>query len=191
MDIVVANVPTKFGMLLSRSWSAELKGAMQMDFSYATIPVFNQQRRLWRESRLKYMVSNKECPENHPIYVVDTDMGSSIFFNSPEPPESPFVMIKAKGDNTEFNEEPEISIEQKAQWFTMHFDGACNKEGARAGITISAPYFIEQTNFSYKFYFNCTNNVAEYEAFLLGLQILKKMQAKRVYIYGDSDLVLS
>ena len=57
-----------------------------MDFSYATIPVFNQQRRLWRESRLKYMVSSKECPKNHPIYAVDTDMGSSIFFNSSKPP---------------------------------------------------------------------------------------------------------
>ena len=50
MDIVVAEVPPKFGLLLSRSWSAKLKGTMQMDFNYATIPVFNQQRRLWRES---------------------------------------------------------------------------------------------------------------------------------------------
>ena len=47
-SIVVANVPAKFGMLLSRSWSTKLKGTMQMDFSYATIHVFNQQRRLWR-----------------------------------------------------------------------------------------------------------------------------------------------
>jgi len=76
MDIVVVDVPAKFGMLLSRSWSAKLKGTMQMDFSYATIPVFNQQRILSRENRLKYMVSSKECPENHPIYVVDTNMGS-------------------------------------------------------------------------------------------------------------------
>ena len=99
-------------------------------------------------------------------------------------------MIKPKGDNIEVKEEPKISIEHKAQWFTIHFDGACSKEGAGAGITISTPYFIEHTNFSYKFYFNCTNNVVEYEALLVGLQILKKMQAKRVYIYGDSELVL-
>ena len=136
------------------------------------------------------MVCSKECPKNHLIYVVDTDMESSIFFNSLEPPESPFVMMKAKGDNREIKEEPEISIEQKSQWFTMHFDGACSKEGVGAGITISTPYFIEHANFSYKFYFNCTNNVVEYEALLLGFQILKRMQAKRVYIYGDSELVL-
>ena len=27
------------------------------------------------------MVSNQEKPENHPIYVFDIDLGSSIFFN--------------------------------------------------------------------------------------------------------------
>ena len=32
--------------------------------------------------------------------------------------------------------------------------------------------------------------MAEYEALLLGLQILKKMQAMKVYIYGDFELVL-
>ena len=108
------------------------------------------------------MINNKECPENHPIYVVDTEMGSTIFFNSFEPPKSPFVMMKEKGDNREIKEEPEISIEQRAQWFTMHYDRACSKEGVGVGITIFAPYFIERTIFSYKFYFNCTNNIAKY-----------------------------
>lgn len=72
----------------------------------------------------------------------------------------------------------------------MHFDGACSREGAGAGITISAPHLIGEKRFSYKFCFNCTNNMDEYEALLLGLQILKKMQAMKVYIYGDSELVL-
>ena len=40
MDMVVADVPPKFGMLLSRSWAAKLKGTLQMDLSYTTIPVF-------------------------------------------------------------------------------------------------------------------------------------------------------
>ena len=57
-------------------------------------------------------------------------------------------------------------------------------------MTISTAYYIEQTSFSYKIYFSCTHNVAEYEALILGLQILKKLQARRVYIYGDSKLIL-
>ena len=36
---MVADVPVKFGMLLSQSWAAKLKGTLQMDMSYATILV--------------------------------------------------------------------------------------------------------------------------------------------------------
>jgi hypothetical protein len=81
MDIVVADIPPKFGMLLSRSWVAKLKGTLQMDMTYATILVFGHDRRLYREVLLKYMVSSKTQPHNHPIYVVDTKVGSSIFYN--------------------------------------------------------------------------------------------------------------
>ena len=48
MDVVVVDIPPKFGMLLSRSWAANLKGIFQMDMSYATIPLFGQDRRLYR-----------------------------------------------------------------------------------------------------------------------------------------------
>ena len=41
MDVVVADVPPKYGMLLSRSWGAKLQGTMHMDGSYAIIPVFS------------------------------------------------------------------------------------------------------------------------------------------------------
>ena len=61
MDIVVADVLAKFGMLLSRSWSAKLKGTMQTDFSYCTILMFNQKRRLWRETKLK--IGRASCRE--------------------------------------------------------------------------------------------------------------------------------
>jgi hypothetical protein len=59
MDVVVVDIPPKVGMLLSRSWDAKLKGTLQMDMSYATILVFGQDRRLYRELFLKYMISNK------------------------------------------------------------------------------------------------------------------------------------
>ena len=43
MDGVVADVPVKVGMLLSRSQAANLKGTLNMDMSYATILVFAEQ----------------------------------------------------------------------------------------------------------------------------------------------------
>ena len=81
MDVVVVDVPPKFGMLLSRSWEEKLKGMLQMDMSYATIPVFSEQRILFRENCLAYTISNEDNPENHPIYAIDTDMGSTMFYN--------------------------------------------------------------------------------------------------------------
>lgn len=56
MDIVVADIPPKYGMLLSHSWGEKLQGTLQMNTTYATIPVFDQQRRLYRETLMKYMV---------------------------------------------------------------------------------------------------------------------------------------
>ena len=81
MDVVVADVPPKYGMLLSRSWGAKLQGTMQMDGTYATIPVFSQLRRLYREAHMKFMVSSPEKPENSPIYFVHTDLDSFILYN--------------------------------------------------------------------------------------------------------------
>lgn len=82
MDVVVANVPIKFGMLLSRSWATKLKGTVQMNMSYATIPIFGKKRRLYRENMLAYMISIPKYPENHPIYSIEIDLGSAIFCNN-------------------------------------------------------------------------------------------------------------
>jgi hypothetical protein len=51
MDIVVADVPLKFGILFSRAWIKRPGGTLQNDLSYATVPVFGgEQRRLYREA---------------------------------------------------------------------------------------------------------------------------------------------
>ena len=99
------------------------------------------------------MISSKECPKNHPIYALDTEMGLAIFLNSTsyDKPESPFVMMKNKRDNREVNEELYISLEHREQWFTMHFDGACSKEGAGAGITISTLFIYQKQVFHINF----------------------------------------
>jgi len=44
MDVLMADIPPKFGILLSRSWVVKLKGTLQMDMSYATILVSGQER---------------------------------------------------------------------------------------------------------------------------------------------------
>ena len=81
MDIVVADIPPNYGMILYRSWGAKLQGSLQMDMTYATIPIFNQTRRLYQESHMKYMVSNIDRPNNTPIYSIHSDLESFILYN--------------------------------------------------------------------------------------------------------------
>ena len=84
-DVVVAEIPPKFGILLSRSWPSKLKGSLQMDMSYATIPVQDGSRRLYSEKRTPYVVISQGRPDIQHIYAVDIDLGSSIFFNDTIP----------------------------------------------------------------------------------------------------------
>ena len=89
MDIVVADVPPKFGMLLLRSWIKRRGGTLQMDLTYATILVFGgEHRRLYREEQLAYIFSDEANPTNHPIFALDTDLGSSLL-QITETPEVP------------------------------------------------------------------------------------------------------
>jgi hypothetical protein len=102
MDMVVSDIPPKLGMLLSRYWAVKLKGTLQMDMYYATIHVFGQERRLYREVLLKYMVSRKTQPNNHPIYFVDTEIGSSIFYNDlsfEEGEPTTFMIVEDKAES--------------------------------------------------------------------------------------------
>jgi hypothetical protein len=81
MDIVVADIPPKYGMLLSRYWGDKLRETLQLDMSYTTIPIFGQQRRLYRETLMKYMVSSQENPHNYPLYSTHSDLESFILYN--------------------------------------------------------------------------------------------------------------
>jgi hypothetical protein len=72
MDVVVVDVPTNYGMLLSRSWRVKLGGPLQMDMTYAIVPIFGgENRRLYRETKFYYTISDLKNPNNFPIYSID------------------------------------------------------------------------------------------------------------------------
>jgi hypothetical protein len=184
-------------MLLSRSWGAKLRGTLQLDMSYATILVFGQQRRLYRETLMKYMVSSQEKPHNYPLYSAHSYMDSFILYNdgdleeqiaqleddAPNPKDDKTI-VEVKNPMVEENEE------FPADFWSMDFDGPVSKEGAGAEVCMHnhrSKYF---ENHSYKLNFQCTNNIAEYEALMLGLKLLKKNGAKQIMVRGDSELII-
>lgn len=68
MDIVVIDVPDSWRMLLSRKWASDLGGSLQMDLSYATIPMpDNTFVRLDRELEKIYHVEDPRKPNNEII----------------------------------------------------------------------------------------------------------------------------
>ncbi|XP_058002286.1 uncharacterized protein LOC131179455 [Hevea brasiliensis] len=71
----------------------------------------------------------------------------------------------------------------------MYLDGAVNLSGNGIAVVLMSPngkYFP----IAIKLRFNCTNNVAEYEACVIGLQAAIKMKIKKLKVYGDPTLII-
>ena len=63
------------------------------------------------------------------------------------------------------------------------------KNGTGVGVLLISPDKIP-TTFKYQIEGSCSNNEAEYEALITGLEILLELGATRVEIMGDSELVV-
>jgi ribonuclease HI len=153
-----------------------------MDLSYATILVFGgEHRRLYREAQLAYIISDEEKPANHPVFSLDTNLGFSIL-QLTDALETSLEIIK---NYATLSEEPPLT---NYVW-KMFFDGASSKEGVGVGVLFVSPT-QETIYFSYKLEFETTNNVAEYEALILGLRDAKDMGIKKLSVFGDAELIV-
>ena len=71
----------------------------------------------------------------------------------------------------------------------MYFDGASTQNSAGAGVVLISPS-KENIHLSYKLDFKTTNNIAEYEALLLGVKAVKEMGIMCIRIFGDANLII-
>jgi len=84
---------------------------------------------------------------------------------------------------------PNNSQDQEILWY-LEFDGSVNKLGAGAGVWIHNTQNNHVESHAYRLNFRCTNNMAKYEALLLGLKLITDLGATKVSILGDSDLII-
>ncbi|CAL8992530.1 unnamed protein product [Prunus brigantina] len=83
-----------------------------------------------------------------------------------------------------------VATVTKEEPWTLYFDGSSTSKGGGAGVVLINPNG-QATALSFKLDFPCTNNVAEYEAFIMGLSTAREMGAEKMKMIGDSNLVLS
>ncbi|XP_050878418.1 uncharacterized protein LOC127082216 [Lathyrus oleraceus] len=85
--------------------------------------------------------------------------------------------------------EPDRGPEPGSRW-TVVFDGASNAQGNGIGAIISSPTGFHLP-FTIILCFDCTNNMAEYEAWIFGLEAAIDLKIKILEVYVDSVLVIS
>ena len=79
--------------------------------------------------------------------------------------------------------------EEGSRWY-MHFDGASNDLGNGIVVVIISPEGCH-TLFTARLCFNCTNNMAEYEACIMGLRAATDLRIKFLSVFGYSTLMIS
>ena len=71
----------------------------------------------------------------------------------------------------------------------MKFDGSSTTQFGGVGVV----FYHEEDKaiaLSFKLEFSCSNNMAEYEAYLIGLAMALEMGIKHLKVLGDSNLVV-
>ncbi|XP_010046469.2 uncharacterized protein Mb2253c-like [Eucalyptus grandis] len=84
--------------------------------------------------------------------------------------------------------EERILLVSNDKW-TMYFDGVVNLAGSGTGAVLISPDG-QHYPVAAKLTFPCTNNIAEYEACILGLQAAVDMKIRKLQVYGDSALII-
>nr|GEV42306.1 reverse transcriptase domain-containing protein [Tanacetum cinerariifolium] len=93
-------------------------------------------------------------------------------------------LIKMPGENPQAAPAAET---QQESW-TLFTDGSSCVDGSGAGLILTNPEGIEFT-YALRFQFAASNNEVEYEALIVGLQIVARMGVKNVHVSVDSKLV--
>ena len=133
MDVVVADITPNFGMLLSRSWAKKVGLTLQIDLTYATIPIFGgENRRLYRELQFAYIVTDDKNPTNHPLYAVKKDLGTCMLHFSDDNDATSLLQVEKEKLVT-------CTKEHEDKLWQMYFDGSSSKEGAGAGVVMISP----------------------------------------------------
>ena len=90
----------------------------------------------------------------------------------------------------EYSQKPAQDKEpRKEEWWTLRVDGASQSSGSGVGLLLQSPT-VEQLEQAIRLGFPASNNEAEYEAIISGLDLDLTLSVSKLRIYSDSQLVV-
>jgi ribonuclease HI len=72
----------------------------------------------------------------------------------------------------------------------MYFDGSFTLNGAKGCVVLISPKG-DRLLYVIQLHFCATNNVAEYEALVIGMRITAKLGVQQLYIHRDSEHIVN
>ena len=150
-----------------------------------------------REIHQKYIVTELEG-ENEPItynnniignYYVDSFLGN---FNAHTFPYLEHFVLSQVENFSQIDSSKCVnfvdSLVNNSLFWKLFFDGSKSNDGGGAGCVLVSPEG-NKTMLICRLKFDCTNNIAEYEALVQGLYKAIKLDIKYLQVFGDSEIV--
>jgi ribonuclease HI len=170
INVIVADIPEAYGMLLGREWSTRVKnGRYFMEGTHFTFPHKGVEVVIKREPKYREQVIPASYNTKH-VSFQDTGMGTYAVLSEEDVHAPP-------------------SESEEMVW-SMDFDGAKSKSGSGAGVLLCDSKG-NAIPFSFRLEFPNTNNMAEYEALVQGLQKALGLGIRHLLVSGDSELVVN
>ncbi|XP_038713399.1 uncharacterized protein LOC120007270 [Tripterygium wilfordii] len=171
-------------------WSVELEEALrQLKHYLVSAPLLSKPKQVREEDGRQlpvYYVSKSlldaETSEHDIVFQPRTTMKSQVladFVADFTPP----IEAQAKHELLCLTEHPE------GTWF-LSVDGSSNMNGSGLGVVLTSPSgeIMQQ---SIRCGFRATNNEAEYEALIAGLELAKELKVRKIFVRSDSQLVVN
>ena len=146
-----------------------MRGEIKLDWSEAYIPMGKKRVKLEPEPKNKYIMVPSDNPKEK-ILFEEFQFGNYVIL--------PENQCKVN----------EVMNCEDVLW-TLEFDGSYSNLRSGAGVILISPSG-DIFPFSFKLDFHNTNNTAEYEALLLGLQEAKSKGVKQLKVRGDAKLIM-
>lgn len=74
--------------------------------------------------------------------------------------------------------------------WTLYVDGASSREGSGAGLLLLSPG-AEELTYTLRFDFPASNNEAEYEALITGIELAQRCGTSSLRVFSDSQLIVN